>query len=697
MADVQKEIALKVTTDLGQTTAQFQSATKELQETQKALVELALAGKQGSEEFLEMENRAGQLRDAIGSVNQRVNTLASSTPKLDLVKNAAQGIAGGFAAAQGAAALFGDENEDIQKAILKTQGAMALLNGVQQVSITLDKNQVVAIQAKALAQRAYALAVGQSTGAMKLFRIALLATGIGALIVAIGLLAANWEKITAAINPASKALKDYNKESAKAEELSKKRAAATDLEIRRLKALGVEELELMRIKRAAVEQEIKDTDRQLAAQQKALELSIEKFASQQADVAKGKFGAVGQIITNFFGVSAGDIVELSAKLDEVKQLRKELGVEVLEIDSDITKEIDSENGKRIQQQITALENQKAIAAAAGQDIFQLDVEIAKKRIQLAKETNGDIAKAEADLQVILITERIKALALQEELSKITKETEDKKVEARKAAQKQLDDINNEIRRSQLTEFQREQEDFLAQRAKMLELMKATGVSEVELQLFNMNTTRLAANNEAEHQEELRKKRVQSEKEAEDAILANKKQRQEENVEMTFSTLQSLASLANTFAGESEEQQKRAFNIQKAVNIAIATIETYLAAQKAYTSQIIPLDPTSVVRASIAAGVAILSGLARVAAIKKTQFKSTASPTNTGSGGTIPSGGGGGQQQVPGVFNPNVTPTTPTGQPNPMGQGQQPLRAYVVDRDIENASSRRNMLRDFAAI
>jgi hypothetical protein len=697
MADVNKEIALKVTTDTSQTTSAFKSAKDELKQTQKALVEMALAGKQGTAEFKAMEQRAGQLKDTISDVNKRVNNLANDTPKLKLLTEAATGIAGGFAVAQGAAALFGDENENVQEAILKTQAAMALLNGVQSIANVLNKDAALGDMLAAKAKGVFTAAVGASTGALKLFRLALVATGIGAIVVAVGLLVANWEKLTAAINPASKALNDYNKESEKAEELSKKRAAATDLEIRRLKALGVEELELMRIKRAAVEQEIKDTDRQLAAQQKALELSIEKFASQQADVAKGKFGAVGQIITNFFGVSAEDIVELSKKLDEVKQLRKELGVEVLEIDASITKEIDNENGKRIQQQISALENQKAIAAAAGQDIFQLDVEIAKKRIQLAKETNGDIAKAEADLQVILITERIKALALQEELSKITKETEDKKVEARKAAQKQLDDINNEIRRSQLTEYQREQEDFLAQRAKMMELMRASGASEIELQLFNMNTTRLAANNEAEHQEELRKKRVQSEKEAEDAILANKKQRQEENVEMTFSTLQSLASLAKTFAGESEEQQKRAFNIQKAVNIAIATIETYLAAQKAYTSQIIPLDPTSVVRASIAAGVAILSGLARVAAIKKTEFKSTASPTNTGSGGTIPSGGGGGQQQVPGVFNPNVTPTNPTGQPNPQGQSQQPLRAYVVDRDIENASSRRNMLRDFAAI
>ena len=35
------------------------------------------------------------------------------------------------AVAQGAVALFGDENEEVQKAIMKTQGAMSLLNGVQ--------------------------------------------------------------------------------------------------------------------------------------------------------------------------------------------------------------------------------------------------------------------------------------------------------------------------------------------------------------------------------------------------------------------------------------------------------------------------------------------------------------------------------------------------------------------------------------
>jgi hypothetical protein len=199
MADVNKEIALKVTTDVGQTTKQFGSATEELKKTQRALVDMALAGKQGTKEFREMETRAGQLRDAIGDVNRRVNQLASDTPKLQVLTSAAQGIAGGFAAAQGAAALFGSENEDVQQAILKTQGAMALLNGVQQVSNTLNKDSAVMMGLNTTATKAYGLAVGASTGALKLFRLALISTGIGAAVVAVGMLVANFDKVKAAV------------------------------------------------------------------------------------------------------------------------------------------------------------------------------------------------------------------------------------------------------------------------------------------------------------------------------------------------------------------------------------------------------------------------------------------------------------------------------------------------------------------
>ena len=685
MADVQKEIALKVTTDTSQTTTGFKSVKQELKETKKALVELAMAGKQGTEEFKRLEQRAGAIEDTIGDMNTRVKNLANDTPKLEMLTQAATGIAGGFAIAQGAAALFGDENEELQQAILKTQGGMALLNGVQSIANVLNKDAALGDLLGAKAQAVYTAPVGASTGGLKAFRIALVATGIGAVVVLVGLLVANWEKLTNAINPASKALKDYNKQSEKAEEISKKRAAATDLEIRRLKALGVGEIELMRIKRAAVEQEIKDTDRRLAAQQKVLELSIEQFYKQRADVAQGTFGAVGELITNFFGVSNEDLEKLSDKLDEVKAVRKELGVEVLEIDSDITKKIDDENGKRIQQQISALENQKAIAAAAGQDTFKLDVEISQKRIQLAKETNGDIAKAEADLQVLLIAERTKALALQEELSKITKETEDQKVEARKSAQQKLDEINNQIRRSQLTEYQREREDFLLQRAQMLELMRASGVAEIELQLFAQNTIRLSQQMDSERELALLK-------ETEEKKRLLRQENINKSAQMTMDSLSALNALYTSSLGQSEKDQRRAFEANKKFSIAQALISTFLAVNNALTAGGNPIKLATGAQ-FVEAGIALTAGLANVIKIRKTTFQSTSAPSS--SSVSAPAAGGGGGQLPPAAFNPNVTPTNPTGQPNPQGGQSGTTRVIVVESDIRRVTTRVDAAERFA--
>ena len=132
MSDVNKEIALKVTADASSANKAFKSAQDELKQTQKALVEMALAGKQNTAEFRQMEQRAGQLRDAISDVRSRVNTLANDTPRIQLFGQAVQGVAAGFSVAQGAAGLFGEKNEDLQQSILKVQSAMAVANGVQQ-------------------------------------------------------------------------------------------------------------------------------------------------------------------------------------------------------------------------------------------------------------------------------------------------------------------------------------------------------------------------------------------------------------------------------------------------------------------------------------------------------------------------------------------------------------------------------------
>src|SRR5690606_22212847 len=52
--------------------------------------------------------------------------------------------------------------------------------------------------------------VGKSTGALRTFRMALVTTGIGAIIVLLVLLISNWDKLTGALNRAEKAQKAVN-------------------------------------------------------------------------------------------------------------------------------------------------------------------------------------------------------------------------------------------------------------------------------------------------------------------------------------------------------------------------------------------------------------------------------------------------------------------------------------------------------
>jgi len=95
--------------------------------------------------------------------------------------------------------LFGSESEDLNKVIAKTTAVMAIANGVQQVAALLLDESKLKTLVLTQATTAYNAIVGTSTGALKAFRIALAATGVGLLVVAIGALIANFDKLKDAI------------------------------------------------------------------------------------------------------------------------------------------------------------------------------------------------------------------------------------------------------------------------------------------------------------------------------------------------------------------------------------------------------------------------------------------------------------------------------------------------------------------
>jgi hypothetical protein len=145
---------------------------------------------------------AGNLKDGIGDIKSQVNALSSDTKKLDTAMGALSGGAAVFQGISSAIALTGVEDEKLMQTMVKMQAVQGVMNSINEVAIILNKEHVVGMQLRAVYEKAYAAAVGTSTGALKLFRLALVATGIGALVVGIGLLVANWDKVTAAVGRA---------------------------------------------------------------------------------------------------------------------------------------------------------------------------------------------------------------------------------------------------------------------------------------------------------------------------------------------------------------------------------------------------------------------------------------------------------------------------------------------------------------
>jgi len=181
---------------------QLRDATANMQVMNSQLAEMKKQGLQGTSAFKALENglkqakqEVGDLKDEIGDLNAETSSLGSDTRGLDTMIRTLNIGASVFGAVQGAQALFGIESEDLQKKLVQLNAIMAISNGLQQIQEELTRRDSIAKKAAAVATSIYTAVVGTSTGAMKLFKIALASTGIGLLIVGVGILVANFQKI----------------------------------------------------------------------------------------------------------------------------------------------------------------------------------------------------------------------------------------------------------------------------------------------------------------------------------------------------------------------------------------------------------------------------------------------------------------------------------------------------------------------
>jgi hypothetical protein len=209
---------------------ELQPLTSRMGEAEDRLYELANAGQTTTQEYKDLLKTVGEFRKV--QINTDMAVDAAATTMGQKLGGALGGVTAGFSVAQGAFAAFGGQSEEIEKALLKVQAAMAIQQGVQGIreAIPSFKALGAAIKATSIYQAAYNFiqtgsaeatteataakvadaqaTVAQGTAtvattaattgasvALKLLRAALISTGVGALVVGLGMLIANLDSI----------------------------------------------------------------------------------------------------------------------------------------------------------------------------------------------------------------------------------------------------------------------------------------------------------------------------------------------------------------------------------------------------------------------------------------------------------------------------------------------------------------------
>ena len=309
--------------------------TKEISDLAVAMDKLKAEGKQNTQTYRDIEKamketskKAGELKDKIGDINSVIKNLGSDTRGIDNVVRGVGLMSNSYQAFLGVQSLVGKENKNLQEGLLKLNAVMAITQSIQQIGNELTAEDSILKQAASKATAAYNIVVGASTGALKLFRIALAATGIGLAIVGIIALVENWDKLKTAITGVSNSLDEYKKRLEEKEKLEKLQKDRNDLSIAFMKAIGKYTDEQAKKESLLYLERAKESKRlEHAAQlekQKQLSLELEK----QRKILKETSTSTTSTITSQYGTTFNNNDKYITQLGKVKSAEQKLNEQI---------------------------------------------------------------------------------------------------------------------------------------------------------------------------------------------------------------------------------------------------------------------------------------------------------------------------------------------------------------------------------
>jgi hypothetical protein len=664
---------------------QLREATQELQLARQRFGDL-------STEAVDAAKKVAGIRDSIEAANEQA-ALFDPGKRFQALTSAASLAAGAVGAVQGAMGLFGAESEDVQKALLKVQSAMALSQGLSQladlskvteelkssfkglIGTTAQKTAATATDtasvvantgantAQAAATTASSLASRAAAVSLKVLRGAMISLGIPALIIGLVAVVQNFGaikdavlnaipglgKIASTIGGLVTTVTDFvgitSKANRELDALTKSTSARNqtiDNQIKLLTAQGGKEKEIFELKRKQTTQEIQDLiasdrldgktteERQKRRTELLNNLTFETAAFNKKEADEAKAAAEKQA------------AEAKTRAEKAKAEQEKINEEKLAAEKKL-----AEEQKELQEKTAAEDTEFA---------KRLNEILVETRLQGIKDENE---KARAEL-----------VAQQEqELADLAEDTK-LRAEQKLAIQKQLE-IKN-----------KQELDALDQSFAEADAIKK--LDELDAQMKEADDDLMLERNLLDQKDALLKEYydknlisdieyTQGIKENSDARIAIDKAEYDLKISQAQAASQLLASLSE-LAGKQTAAGK-------ALGIASALTNTYVGVTEALSAKSVLPSPFDVVAKVANVATILASGLKAVKAITAVQ---------------VPGGGGGGGA----VSAPNISATAPGvgGQVPTIGsspvtalgtvmQKQTPIKAYVVESEVTGTQKR----------
>lgn len=548
-------------------------------------------------------------------------------------------------------------------AIEGTQSAMKLFNNVIKNSTAFQKlNNATTIVASTV-MGLFSKSVDTTSKSFKFLRGAIIATGIGALVVLVGELIANFDKIKNAINGVNDASKELQASTKATTELNKKNLETLNNQENILKLQGKTEREILMMKIDGQKKVVESLKAELTAQKVVNEEKVQGSKRNQKilQFTIKLLSAAPLLLLKTIDFLGEGVEKLINSITQSAVGKKIFGLEPIDVDFGLTEKAN----KLIEKASTLVFDPAETEEQGKEDLKKLEEQLLQQENALAGfqlrviDMDAKAAKVKQDK-----IDKINADAKAKRDKKNAKEIADQAARDNKAVEDYMnflqakEDLENLYFESLLTQQQQEENAVADKYFALIEQAKQYGEDITVLEQAQQHEIN-----------EIKKKFAKEDLERQQAV-------EDAKIGLAIDGVDALINLTSAFAKDNEKSQRRAFEINKKLQIAQAIMQTYQGANAIFASA--AANPTTVLfpaQPFIAAGIAIANGLANVVNISKQQFQ-TSSPG--GAGQQTPSfGGGGGGGGTPPTLQPANTSTLVP---------QQQTQVFVTETDITSTQN-----------